>query len=144
MLTIDNLEDLAISLGVTLCTHVGGKKGLWNAPRRAISIRRGLHPVAHLCTLAHEVGHAALGHDSAAVGWWRAKQELAANRWAARQLITIEEYAAAERVHPSLSGVAYEPGNVSVRHICEIPYGCLINPKEGIANIIPSKLYTST
>jgi len=72
MLTIDNLEDLAISLGVTLCTHVGGKKGLWNTPRRAISIRRGLHPVAHLCTLAHEVGHAALGHDSAAVGWWRA------------------------------------------------------------------------
>lgn len=110
MLTIDNLEDLAISLGVTLCTHVGGKKGLWNTPRRAISIRRGLHPVAHLCTLAHEVGHATLGHDSAAVGWWRAKQELAANRWAARQLITIEEYAAAERIHQSLSGVAHELG----------------------------------
>ncbi len=54
--------------------------GLESRPRHAISV------------LAHELGHVALGHDCAQ----NADGEEAANRWAARMLISPAEYAVAE------------------------------------------------
>lgn len=69
----------------------------WVPRRRTILMQPGLLQVKRRCTLAHELGHRALGHsgqcvygDSTRMG---ARNELAADHWAARKLITIEALA---------------------------------------------------
>lgn len=108
--SIADLERLAEEMNVTLCSHTGGEKGRWHSRWRAISIRKGLGPVNHLCTLAHELGHAVLGHDSTATGWLYDLQERDADRWAARILINPHAYTAAEQRHPSAHAIAFELG----------------------------------
>lgn len=104
--------------GVTILAHTGGEKGRFYGGR-VISLRRDLGPVNRRCTLAHELGHVALDHDPAATGWWKIRQEKAADQWAARALITPAEYAAAERDHgPHTGGLAAALG-VTV-HLVEV------------------------
>lgn len=110
MPSIADLERLAEEMNVILCSHSGGEKGRWHSRCRAISIRKGLGPVNHLCTLAHELGHAVLGHDSTATGWLYGLQERDADRWAAHILINPHTYAIAERRHPSPNEIAFYLG----------------------------------
>ena len=110
MTTMMDPDALAEALGVTLTEHAGGEKGRYYGGRH-ISLRRGLGPVNRRCALAHELGHLIAGHDPAAAGWIRARQERQADEFAARLLISPIEYALAEQLHgPSLSAIAHELG----------------------------------
>lgn len=112
--------NLAAAAGgpVTVLSHDGGEKGRFFGGR-VISLRRDLGPVNRRCTLAHELGHVVLGHDPAATGWWKVRQEKAADRWAAETLIDPAEYQAAEQAHgPHPGGIAAELG-VTV-HLVEV------------------------
>lgn len=103
-----DLDHLAHALGVTLITHEGGEDGRFYRGG-IISLRRGLGHVNRRCTLAHELGHYVLGHDPSAADWWSARQEAAADRWAADLLITPEAYRAAELVRgPHTGAIALE------------------------------------
>lgn len=86
-------------------------KGGWFPQHDLILLAPGLHPVEELCTLAHELGHATLGHTTHENGWFAQRQERAADRWAARMLISPVEYELAERLHGThLGGIAHELG----------------------------------
>ncbi|MFD6178183.1 MULTISPECIES: ImmA/IrrE family metallo-endopeptidase [unclassified Isoptericola] len=66
------------------------------------------------CTLAHEMGHWSLGHD------WTLyhdveRDELAADAWAARLLISAVDYALAERLHGPHAGAIARELDVSTR-----------------------------
>lgn len=108
-----NLFELAHSYGIDVVTHTGGHKGRWYPDAQTISLRADLPARARRCTLAHELGHAVLDH---AVGsdlphWVVEKQERAADRWAAEQLITENAYRSAEAVlGPHTGAIAAELG----------------------------------
>ena len=109
-----DLNELAEHLGATITTHTGGEKGRYYGGG-LISLRDGLGPINRRCTLAHELAHHVLRHDPAATGWWRARQEREADRWASRLLISPADYAAAEAMHgPHPGAIAHELG-VTVR-----------------------------
>lgn len=103
MVTALKIEDLAEQMQVEITEHRGGEKGRWYDTRRTISLRAGLHPTHWVCTLAHELGHAAHNHSSDATGWLRDRQERQASEWAAGALISREAYELAEALvgsHP--------------------------------------------
>ncbi|MCK7676204.1 ImmA/IrrE family metallo-endopeptidase [Corynebacterium pygosceleis] len=110
--TVHDLESLAEDLGVLVSEHNGGAEvGRWYPARRVITIRRGLHPVEQLCTLAHELGHAYLEHQPGVGGWFDARQEREADEYAARMLIAPAEYALAETMYgPDARAIAAELG----------------------------------
>lgn len=112
IVTVPDLESLADDLGILVSDHDGGAEvGRWYPTRRVITIRRGLHPVERLCTLAHELGHAAHGHIPGIGGWFGSRQESEADRWAARLLISPTEYATAEAMYgPNIGALAAELG----------------------------------
>ncbi len=59
--------------------------------------------------LAHELGHAHLGHLPTRHPAFRARQERQADEWAARRLITPSAYAAAEQLRGThLASLAFE------------------------------------
>lgn len=66
--------------------------GLYDHPRRTVVLRPGLAPVQRRCTLMHELGHAYYGHEGVT-----GKQELQADRWAARHLLTLDDVVRAAR-----------------------------------------------
>jgi hypothetical protein len=74
-------------MGVRVRTAVTphGWWGVYDHPRRLITLRPGLAPIQLDCTLMHELGHAHYGHTGVS-----GKQELLANRWAAHRLIDFE------------------------------------------------------
>ncbi|MDK8450956.1 ImmA/IrrE family metallo-endopeptidase [Corynebacterium mastitidis] len=94
-LSTNDLIGLAEAEGITVEWHPSGPKGMWMPTRRAISIRYGLSDEQTRCTLAHELGHAYYGHPAG----HDAQYERDAWRYAARLLISPEDYAAAERVY---------------------------------------------
>lgn len=103
------LAQLAEHLGVRITTHPGTPAGKWYHRRRVISLSRDLGPIGQRCTLAHELGHAALGHVSDPPKMLRDKQEAQAERYAAALLISEQEYALAERLYgPSTGAIAAE------------------------------------
>ena len=110
------LLDMATDLGVWVDVDDVGwltphAKGGWFPQHDLILLAPGLHPVEERCTLAHELGHASLGHTANASGWFAQRQERAADRWAARMLISPVEYELAERLHGThLGGIAHELG----------------------------------
>ncbi|WP_424462999.1 ImmA/IrrE family metallo-endopeptidase [Pseudoclavibacter helvolus] len=59
--------------------------GRWHAPWHLIILRSGMPPIQDRCILAHELGHACMGHTTSTP-----KQERQADRWAATHLITAE------------------------------------------------------
>ena len=98
------LLDMATALNVWVDVDDVGwlsprAKGGWVPQHDLILLAPGLHPVEELCTLAHELGHATLGHTANASGWFAQRQERAADRWAARTLISPVEYELAERLY---------------------------------------------
>ena len=108
--TTMDLNEVAAELGVTIAEHTGGEKGRWHRARRVVSLRRDLGPVNRRCTLAHELGHAALDHEVRGdlPRWIVVRQDKDADEWAARLLISEVEYAVAESIHPAPSAIARE------------------------------------
>ena len=118
---VPSLVELAIEHGIDVVTHHGGDKGRWYPARRTISLRADLPARARRCTLAHELGHAVLGHDAGAglPQWVVDKQERAADRWAAETLISEDAYKSAEAaLGPHPGAIAAELG-VTV-HLLEV------------------------
>ncbi len=86
--TPPDLDAIAEQLGVSI-THrdlKGRWNGLWLPAQRAIILTTGLTPTLERCTLAHELGHATLGHRSSCP-----KNERQADAWAAGILIPEHE-----------------------------------------------------
>lgn len=110
------LLDMATDLGVWVDVDDVGwlpaqSKGGWFNEHDLILLARNLNPVEEMCTLAHELGHAVLGHTADVDGWFAQRQERAADQWAARLLVSPAEYEAAERLHgPHVGGIAHELG----------------------------------
>lgn len=86
-LTNPDLQALAERMGVTLRRHTGGPKGWYSDSHRTISTRRGLSIAEYRSTLAHELAHAH-HRDVPVDGVYTPRQELRADRWAARLLLT--------------------------------------------------------
>lgn len=116
-----SLVEIALEHGVEVVSHRGGDKGRWYPARRTISLRADLPARARRCTLAHELGHAVLGHDAGPdlPRWVVEKQERAADRWAAETLISEDDYKSAEAaLGPHPGAIAAELG-VTV-HLLEV------------------------
>jgi len=58
--------------------------------------------------LAHELGHAVLGHTRPQTDWWESRQELQADIFAARLLINPSDYAHLEASYESDIAIAEE------------------------------------
>lgn len=72
------------------------ENGKWFPDRRLIHLRPGMGPTNRLYTLAHELGHAVLGHMAHPPPWLHARQEREADEWAAGKLIPRHKYEEAE------------------------------------------------
>ena len=102
-----NPDLLAQQLGVRVRTAVTphGWWGVYDHPRRLITLRPGLGPIQARCTLMHELGHANYGHTGVT-----GKQELLANRWAAYRLVSFEDVLAVAAVETRTDEVAHALG----------------------------------
>jgi Zn-dependent peptidase ImmA (M78 family) len=69
--------------------------GMWIPAERVIILRRGMRRLLERSTLAHELGHAALGHQDD-----RPRHERQADIFAARHLIDPRQLASVARDHP--------------------------------------------
>ena len=109
--SLDELIALTEADGLTLhWRDLGTRHGQYEPPRRIV-----LNPhrpeTAQACTLAHELAHYRLGHTAQSDPVLHVRQEAAADRYAARLLISPAEYALAERlVGPSPGALAKELG----------------------------------
>jgi len=88
--------DAARQVGIHVETSAIPEAGRWYADRQLIVLRSGLGPVAERCTLAHELGHAALGHHTSTP-----RHEHAADQWAALRLIDHDHLARLAAVYPA-------------------------------------------
>ena len=111
------LEQIAEIMGIMIVTHIGGEKGRWYPDRKTVSIRKGLHPIQHLCTLAHELGHAHHGHSPSAIKWIHTRQEREADQWAAQLLINKEAFRIMERECDGHEGAMAEGLGVTIHLI---------------------------
>lgn len=106
--TCPDLHRLADSMGVRLRRHTGGPKGLYHHATRTISTRRGMSIQQYRSTLAHELGHAHYG-DIPVKGIYSVRQEIRADSYAARTLITPQAFFDAAAWHNGhLGGIADE------------------------------------
>ncbi|WP_180967242.1 ImmA/IrrE family metallo-endopeptidase [Zhihengliuella halotolerans] len=98
-------DHMAEHLGVKVKTAPvpPGWWGLYDHPRRTVVLRPNLAPIQRRCTLMHELGHAYYGHEGVT-----GKQELQANRWAARQLLTLDDVARAARIETRCAALAHD------------------------------------
>lgn len=88
--------NLAADLGLAVVERrVAHRSGYW-PDEAVIHLTPGMSSRRVRCVLAHEIAHHALGHRPAAHGPVRARQEAAANDWAARRLIDPDRYAEVE------------------------------------------------
>lgn len=71
----------------------------WSPKHQVVLMKPGLLQVERRCSLAHEMGHRALGHSGQECYPDQTRQavraELAADRWAARRLIELDDLVAA-------------------------------------------------
>ena len=108
---MDQLLRLVEDHGLRLIESVGATLGGYRPQTATIRLSPGLSTRAASSVLAHELGHAVLGHAPASDSVTRAVQERRADEWAARLLITPEAYAAAEQARGThLASVAFELG----------------------------------
>ncbi|KAB1639836.1 ImmA/IrrE family metallo-endopeptidase [Pseudoclavibacter terrae] len=69
--------------------------GMWYPDRSLIALNHDLTADKERCVLAHELAHAALGHDCD-----DGPNERAADQWAANLLLTAEQVARCARIWP--------------------------------------------
>jgi hypothetical protein len=93
-------------------------RGWWCPAERVILLDARLDRRTARCVLAHELGHALLGHSGAPsfgdVAWLASRQEAQADRWAARRLLAAPDVGRALAAHPTdLEAAALELGVTS-------------------------------
>lgn len=105
MTTIETLRRKATRLGVAIkyAPLEPPLRGAYLALLRLIIIDNRLTHAQQLETLAHELGHAHYGHDCTTP-----YTETQAWRWAARNLVNVDDYARAERINPHPAAIALE------------------------------------
>nr|WP_270410763.1 MULTISPECIES: ImmA/IrrE family metallo-endopeptidase [Microbacterium] len=107
--TMQHLLRLADEQGVRVVERVGRTRGGYDPVTRTIRLSPGMSARTTRSVLAHELGHACLGHLPAPTPAIRALQERQADEWAASRLITPRAYAEAEEVRgPHLASLAFE------------------------------------
>lgn len=89
----------------------GRTRGGFDPATKTIRLNPGMSGRLTRSVLAHELGHAHLGHVPTQVPEVRARQECRADEWAACRLITPRAYAEAEALRgPHLASLAFELG----------------------------------
>ncbi|KJQ54445.1 ImmA/IrrE family metallo-endopeptidase [Microbacterium sp. SA39] len=100
---------LAEEHGVRIVERPGATRGGFDPASRTIRLDPGMSARTTRSVLAHELGHAVLGHTLSAIPSVRRQQERQADEWAARLLITADAYAQAEDARgPHLASLAFE------------------------------------
>ncbi|MHA3724363.1 ImmA/IrrE family metallo-endopeptidase [Leucobacter sp. HY1910] len=90
------LFDLAHTLGITVeYAPLATREGEYRDDLQRIRLREGMPDRLARWVLAHELGHAHYGHRPGTSS--ETRQEREADQWAARHLITIDDYRAAEQ-----------------------------------------------
>ncbi|WP_373922201.1 ImmA/IrrE family metallo-endopeptidase [Rhodococcus sp. LW-XY12] len=108
---VSRLISVAATLGVTVVEGhpLRGRAGHYDDETRTIVLRPGLTRRRKRGVLAHELGHAFYRHIRSCDPYLKARQERQADEYAARLLITADEYARAEQIHgPNVRMLAYE------------------------------------
>lgn len=82
-----------------------GLWGTYDPDHHVITLRFGLGPLQMLCTLMHELGHAAHRHRGC-----KPRQERQANHWAAVRLIGKKEFIDSILEEECLAGMAHRLG----------------------------------
>lgn len=104
-----DLLHLADAQRVRVIERTGRTRGGYDPTTRTIRLSPGMSARTTRSVLAHELGHACLGHVPPASSAMRAQQERQADEWAASRLITPHAYAEAEEVRgPHLASLAFE------------------------------------
>lgn len=89
----------ALGVRVELVDLPGDRDGEYRHVERLIRLQRGMPRRLHRSVLAHECAHAVHGDEPSCDAVMSARQERRADEWAARLLIDVEAYAAAETLH---------------------------------------------
>ncbi|WP_101844534.1 ImmA/IrrE family metallo-endopeptidase [Zhihengliuella sp. ISTPL4] len=106
---MQQLLRLADDLGLRVIERAGATPGGFQPLTRTIRLAPGMSRRTTRSILAHELGHAHLGHQPTRQPAVRARQERQADEWAARRLITPAAYAAAEELRgPHVASLAFE------------------------------------
>lgn len=101
--------NLAADLGLEVREHRGVHRSGYAPGSKHIDITPGMRGRVLRGVGYHEIGHHVLGHRPTELGLLRRRQEAAANVWAAQQLISIEDYAEAERIRDGhITGMAID------------------------------------
>lgn len=95
---MESLQRLADDLGLTVIEEHGEHLGGYRPDDRVVRLRPGLPVRAARSVLAHEIAHHVLNHNPTPFGPLRKRQERAANEWAARLLIDLDDYKTAELI----------------------------------------------
>ncbi|MBP3978896.1 ImmA/IrrE family metallo-endopeptidase [Microbacterium sp. BLY] len=106
---MQQLLRLADDLGIRIVERGGPTPGGFQPVTRTIRLAPGMSRRTTRSILAHELGHAHLGHQPTREAALRARQERQADEWAAARLITPTAYAAAEQLRgPHPPSIAFE------------------------------------
>lgn len=100
----------AEELGIEVVhSHIRTANGMWIPDHNLIVVKSGLRAVHDRSALAHEIGHAQLGHRDD-----RPKHEVLADRYAAHKMIDLDECLEVMKWAPDPHKLAIELG-VSTR-----------------------------
>ncbi|CAH0181911.1 hypothetical protein SRABI76_01553 [Microbacterium oxydans] len=108
---MDDLLRLIEAQGLRVIERRGRTLGGYDHASRSIRLDPGMSARTRRSVLAHELGHATLGHTVTTHAALRRRQERQADAWAARLLITPAAYAAAEALRGThRASLAFELG----------------------------------
>lgn len=108
---MDHLLRLVEESGLRLVERPGPTRGGYDHAAMTIRLDPGMSVRTATSVLAHELGHATLGHTVSTHPEARARQERRADEWAALLLISPAAYAAAEAVRGThRASLAFELG----------------------------------
>lgn len=106
---MQHLLRLADEQRLCVVERPGRTRGGFDPSTRTIRLSPGMTRRTTRSVLAHELGHAQLGHIPTPSATIRAQQERRADEWAARRLISPLAYAEAEKLRgPHLASLAFE------------------------------------
>lgn len=95
---LDVVHILGVKIEYTDLGHLD-RDGDYDHATRTIRLQKGMTTRLKRSVLAHEVAHAVYGDVPTMFGPMNMKQERRADEWAALQLIGLDDYKRAERIH---------------------------------------------